>query len=197
METQNNYCITKDKDVVYALSAEQLKDIHSSIGYFFRRNKKLVPVFENEVSDMEIVIQKEIELTIQSNVCKVFYNIFTPEGEITYLTYEQTKQLSVLLQAFLAKYSDSENIFEDKILPEVADDVSESIEVEEDAHLAERSGVFQAEVSVGKYIRCSSQETSPEISYSVYANERNLNDLEPFQLYSLYRKLDDFIKCRV
>lgn len=197
METQKNYCIRKGKEILYALSAEQLDDIYRSIGFFLREDNELVPVLENEVSDMEMVIQKEIELSIQSNVCKVFYNIYTPEGEITYLSYEQVRQLSVLLQTFLAKYGDSEIAHGDSVQQQIEDVPAEGLLVEEDSQLSERPFVFEAEVSVGKYIRCSAQNASPQVDYYVYSNERSLNDLQPWQLYTLYRKLDDFLMKRV
>lgn len=196
MENEKNYCITKDDEIIYSLSHEQLQELHECIGLFLQKEREPIASIDddNDEDILEIAIRKDIEFSADTKEFKAFYDVCTEEGDLTYMSFKQVKQLSDLLLDFLSKYGDHDHIMGNFCEePESETQTISPIGIHEDDEATQRRPVFRADALIGKYIFQPLGEKVPKVSYSLYSNERILNDLTPGQLRKFHQDLSRFL----
>lgn len=196
MENERNYCITKDDEIIYSLSHKQLQELRECIGLFLQKERE--PIASVDVDDdngevLEIAIRKNIEYSADTNEFKAFYDVCTEEGDLTYMSYKQVKQLSDLLLDFLSKYGEHDHVMGNFCEESESEtQIVSPIEIQEDHKVTQRRPVFRANALIGKYIFQQLGDKVPKVSYSLYSNERILNDLTHRQLLKFYQDLSLF-----
>lgn len=194
MENERNYCITKDDEIIYSLSHKQLQEMRECIGLFLQKEREpIVSVDDDDDENLKIAIRKNIEYSADTNEFKAFYDVCTEEGDLTYMSYKQVKQLSDLLLDFLSKYGEHDHIMGN--FCEESESETQNISpigIHEDDEATLRRPVFRANALIGKYIFQQLGEKVPKVSYSLYSNERILNDLTHRQLLKFYQDLSLF-----
>lgn len=195
MENEKNYCITKDDEIIYSLSYKQLQELRECIGHFLQKeHEPITSLDDDNDEELRIAIRKDIEYYADTKEFKAFYDVCTEEGDLTYMSYRQVKQLSDLLLDFLTKYGDHDHIMGN--FCEESDSETQTISqigIHEDGEATQRLSVFRADALIGKYIIQPLGEKEPKVSYSIYSNERILNDLTPGQLRKFHQDLSHFL----
>lgn len=188
MESEKNYCISTGSELVYALKIGQLEDIYNTIGLFLQKENEPAKMSGNDASDFKIIIQNDIHLYTNHPNPEISYSIFTSEGKIQWISYEQIKQLSELLQSCVAQYGKSEIITPD------SSPAIRPVEIKTDHDPAKRSPAQKSDVCIRKCTRWMTNETHPEITYSICANEMTLEELTLWQLEDFRQTLHHFLE---